>query len=91
MNPRRNIYPMDASDPNLRWCNTCEFPYMPAGGCDTHEGRCLTCCAAAQDSCLIGMTTERFRVARRAITEQERARVQRDIDALYGPQEDSNA
>ena len=89
---RRNIYPYDASDPNLKWCGTCDYPYMPAGGCDVHVGRCLTCCGKDDlANCLIRMSTDRFRAARLEIAKQARmervdpAQVQAEIDSLYGP------
>ncbi len=90
--PRRNIYPMDASDPNLRWCNTCDFPYMPAGGCKVHVGRCLTCCAADHLDCMtkaLDGLTEQMRECggafeKAAASAHDLAQIQADIDALYG-------
>ncbi len=92
---RRNIYPFDASDPNLKWCGTCDYPYMPAGGCETHVGRCLTCCTKEQAACGLRALTgplkrltestgglgEAFDDAAKAA---KAVQIQADIDSLYG-------
>ncbi len=88
---RRNIYPHDASDPSLRWCKDCDYPYMPAGGCKVHEGRCLTCCSVDQPLCVLNVTPaqrKEWRVSEvvEDLTEEAaRAKIQADIDSLYGP------
>ena len=103
-NRRRNIYPMDPNDPNLRWCKDCEYPYMPDSGCVIHVGRCLTCCGRLQAICglraltptlkRLSKSTQDFGESMEALAEATRAytaaQVQADIDALYGPQEDRN-
>ncbi len=87
----RNIFPHNADDPNLRWCKDCDYPYMPAGGCQVHEGRCLTCCAGAGLGCHLATTQA---LAQRAVAEvikehvaldEARRQTQADIDSLYGP------
>ena len=78
MSRRRNIYPMDANNPNLRWCKECEYAYMPDSGCVAHVGRCLTCCGF---DCRGPVTT----VPASPLGTIDPAQVQRDIDALYGP------
>ncbi len=98
---RRNIYPYDASDPNLKWCETCDYPYMPAGGCDLHTGRCLTCCVKEQADCGLRALTpplKRLTESTEALgaafadvikdaeaLDAARRRVQAEIDSLYGP------
>ncbi len=87
---RRNIYPYDASDPNLKWCGTCDYPYMPAGGCKEHEGRCLTCCAADGLDCHLATTQALAQSAFAHVIkdhvalDEARRRVQAEIDSLYG-------
>ncbi len=79
----RSIYPMDSKNPNLRWCKSCDYPYMPAGGCPDHVGQCLTCCAAAALDCRFRQR-EAVEVTRREHTQEEFDRVKADIEALYG-------
>ncbi len=78
----RNIYPMDASDPALRWC-ACGYPFMPAAGCPDHEGTCLTCCAKAGLECAFRQR-EAAVVTRRQHSEEEAHKITADIEALYG-------
>ena len=90
MNRRRNIYPHDPSDPNLRWCKDCDYPYMAAGGCQVHKGRCLTCCSMDQLPCVLDVTPAQRKewqvseVVEDLAEEAARAKVQTDIDSLYG-------
>ena len=90
MSRRRNIFPHNQDDPNLRWCKDCDFPYMPAGGCKEHEGRCLTCCAGDGLPCVLATTPHQrkeWQVSEivEDLTEADaKAKVQADIDSLYG-------
>ncbi len=96
MNRRRNIYPMDASDPNLRWCKDCDYPYMPAGGCKVHEDRCLTCCGSDCSSAVDPVRLKHHAPSMVCVVRDPcyrlmyesgvmRRRVKADIEALYGP------
>ncbi len=82
---RRNIYPYDASDPNLKWCKDCDYPYMPAGGCETHLGRCLTCCEGTYGATCWSSNAWMSQPEPQARGEIDPAQVQAEIDSLYGP------
>lgn len=96
-----STYPHDPRDPALRSCKRCGERYMPPAFCDTHDRTCLTCCnrlglacgirtagaaveSLAKPALKVALSMER---AARAI-DSLAAQVQRDIEDLYGPEED---
>lgn len=85
----RSTYPHDPRDPRLRSCKRCPDRYMPPAFCETHKGTCLTCCERLGLQCGIRAATTGLDL--RSLGKAfpiDAAQVQRDIDSLYGPQED---
>lgn len=97
----RSTYPHNPSDPGLRTCKRCGNRYMPPAFCDIHDRTCQTCCSRLGLQCGLraaGTVLDKLAAQTKAlgrsmehvtdVTAEYRAKVQADIDALYGPQED---